>query len=230
MRPSLAWEESRPKRNGPRSPLEFGYSLVPEARDPQRLVETARRSAGVDPDDARVRDEKTVEGTPALMTDAPQEAPEGFREEPRYERTVERVYRNDRIEVSWEPAFCIHVAECLRGLPRVFDPWRQPWIVVENGSPDEIAEVVQRCPTGALHFRRLDGGPQEAGPEETTVQLRHDGPSFVRGKIRIEDPSGHMVREDTRVALCRCGGSEHKPFCDGTHRKIGFRSGPDRPE
>ena len=40
-------------------PLEFGYSLVPEA-----LVETARRSAGVDPDDARVRDEKTVEGYP----------------------------------------------------------------------------------------------------------------------------------------------------------------------
>jgi uncharacterized Fe-S cluster protein YjdI/CDGSH-type Zn-finger protein len=184
----------------------------------------------VDPDDARVRDEKTVEGIPGLMKDAPQEAPEGFREEPRYEPTVERVYRNDRIEVTWEPAFCIHVAECLRGLPRVFDSWRQPWIVVDNGSPDEIAEVVQRCPTGALHFRRLDGGPQEAGPEETTVQLRHDGPSFVRGKIRIEDPSGHVVREDTRVALCRCGGSEHKPFCDGTHRKIGFRSGPDRPE
>ena len=43
-------------------PLEFGYSLVPEAPDPQRLVETARRSAGVDRDDARVRDEKTVEG------------------------------------------------------------------------------------------------------------------------------------------------------------------------
>jgi uncharacterized Fe-S cluster protein YjdI/CDGSH-type Zn-finger protein len=163
------------------------------------------------------------------MTDAPQEAPEGFRDEPRYERTAERVYRNDRIEVSWEPAFCIHVAECLRGLPRVFDSWRRPWIVVDNASPDEIAEVVQRCPTGALHFRRLDGGSQEAGLEEMTVQLRPDGPLFVRGKIRIEDPSGHVVREDTRVALCRCGGSEHKPFCDGTHRKIGFRSGPDLP-
>jgi hypothetical protein len=44
--------------------LEFGYSLVPEARDPQRLVETARRSAGVSPDDVTVPDEKTVEGTP----------------------------------------------------------------------------------------------------------------------------------------------------------------------
>jgi uncharacterized Fe-S cluster protein YjdI len=126
--------------------------------------------------------------------DAFHEAPEEFREEPRYKRTVERVYRNDQIEVTWEPAFCIHVAECLRGLPRVFDSWRRPWIVVDNGSPDEIAEVVQRCPTGALHFRRLDGGPQEAGTEETTVQLRPNGPLFVRGKIRIEDLSGHVVR------------------------------------
>jgi hypothetical protein len=45
-------------------PLEFGYSLVPEARDPQRLVETARRSAGVDRDDVTVPNEKTVEGDP----------------------------------------------------------------------------------------------------------------------------------------------------------------------
>ena len=44
--------------------LEFGYSLVPEARDPQRLVEAARRSGGVNPDDVTVRDEKTVEGYP----------------------------------------------------------------------------------------------------------------------------------------------------------------------
>lgn len=42
-------------------PLEFGYPLVPEARD-QHLVDTARQSARMDPDDARVRDEKTVEG------------------------------------------------------------------------------------------------------------------------------------------------------------------------
>ena len=61
------------------------------------------------------------------------------------------------------------------------------------------------------------------------MQLRPNGPLFIRGKVRIEDASGHLVREDTRVALCRCGGSDNKPFCDGTHRKIGFRSGPRRP-
>ena len=63
---------------------------------------------------------------------------------------------------------------------------------------------------------------------DDTWQKESKRPMFVRGKVRIQDPSGHLIREDTRAALCRCGGSENKPFCDGTHRKIGFRSGPTR--
>ena len=43
--------------------------------------------------------------------DEPDEAPEGFREQPRYAPAVERAYANDRIEVTWEPAFCIHAAD-----------------------------------------------------------------------------------------------------------------------
>jgi uncharacterized Fe-S cluster protein YjdI len=107
--------------------------------------------------------EKMTERTSELPPDEPDEAPEGFREQPRYASAVERAYANDRIEVTWEPAFCIHAAECLRGLPAVFDNQRRPWIIVDNGSPGDIGEVIQRCPTGALHFRRLDGGPQEPG-------------------------------------------------------------------
>jgi uncharacterized Fe-S cluster protein YjdI/CDGSH-type Zn-finger protein len=154
--------------------------------------------------------------------------PVEFRDEPRYEPDTKKEYGNGRIVVTWEPAYCIHTGNCLRGLPKVFDSWRRPWIEVDEASADEIAEVVMTCPTGALHFRRLDGGPQEPESAETTVELRPNGPMFVRGKVRIQDPSGHLLREDTRVALCRCGGSENKPFCDGTHRRIGFRTGPSR--
>ena len=159
--------------------------------------------------------------------DEPDEAPEGFRGQARYAPGIERTYANDQIEVTWEPAFCIHVAECLRGLPGVFDNQRRPWIIVDNGSPDEIGDVIQRCPTGALHFRRLDGGPQEPVPEETTVQERPNGPLFVRGNVRIFDQDHTPVRQDTRVALCRCGASANKPFCDGSHRRIGFRTTRD---
>ncbi len=132
----------------------------------------------------------------------PDDAPEGFREQPRYAPAVERMYANDRIEVTWEPAFCIHVAECLRGLPAVFDNQRRPWIVVDNGSPDEIGEVIERCPTGALHFRRRDGGPQEPVPEETTVQERPNGPLFVRGKIRIFGQDRKLLRGRPIVVYC----------------------------
>jgi uncharacterized Fe-S cluster protein YjdI/CDGSH-type Zn-finger protein len=153
--------------------------------------------------------------------------PEGPRGEARYESGLRR-FASDRIAVTWEPAYCIHAAECLRGLPQVFDAWRRPWIEVANGSPDEIAEVVMRCPSGALHFTRLDGGDEEPDPDPT-IQPEINGPLLVRGKVRIVDASGQLVREDTRVALCRCGGSANKPFCDGTHRKIRFRSEAKRP-
>jgi CDGSH-type Zn-finger protein len=91
---------------------------------------------------------------------------------------------------------------------------------------DQIAETIMTCPTGALHFERLDGGPQEAQVGTTTIDVRPNGPLYIRGHIRIEGPGGHVIREDTRVALCRCGHSNNKPFCDGTHRQIGFRTDP----
>jgi uncharacterized Fe-S cluster protein YjdI len=141
---------------------------------------------------------------------------------PREERGPRRVYANDAIEVHWEPKLCIHVRNCVRGLPEVFDAGKRPWIDPDAADPDAIAATVVTCPTGALHFRRLDGGAQEEPQTETTVEPRPNGPLFVRGRVRIVDAEGRVIREDTRVALCRCGGSANKPFCDGTHNRIGF--------
>lgn len=146
---------------------------------------------------------------------------------PERERGPRRVYAGDALEVHWEPRLCIHVKNCVRGLPGVFDPDARPWVDVDAAGADEIAATVLTCPTGALHFRRLDGGAQEEAPEATTVEPRPDGPLFVRGRVRIVDAAGDLVREDTRLALCRCGGSRNKPFCDGSHRRIGFRTGPE---
>jgi uncharacterized Fe-S cluster protein YjdI len=143
----------------------------------------------------------------------------------RARRGAARVYADDRIEVLWEPALCIHVKSCVRGLPEVFDAQSRPWIHVEAADADRIAETVATCPTGALHFRRLDGGAEEDAPEETVVRATRNGPLFLRGRVRINDADGNLLREDTRVALCRCGGSANKPFCDGTHNRIGFDSG-----
>jgi CDGSH-type Zn-finger protein/uncharacterized Fe-S cluster protein YjdI len=157
--------------------------------------------------------------------DLPELTPPDNVPEERKRPGVERVYRNDHIAVSWEPKLCIHAGYCFRFLPRVFKPLERPWVDVSSASADEIAATVMRCPTGALHFERLDGGSQEKAAEVTTVQERPNGPLYVRGNLKIRRQDG-TVREDTRVALCRCGGSANKPFCDGTHRRIGFRTLP----
>jgi CDGSH-type Zn-finger protein/uncharacterized Fe-S cluster protein YjdI len=149
---------------------------------------------------------------------------------PLQERGPHRVYANDRIEVHWEPKLCIHVRSCVKRLPNVFDAQARPWVDVDGATPDEIAATVLTCPTGALHFRRLDGGAQEHADEPATIEPRVNGPLFVRGQVRIVDGEGRLIREDTRVALCRCGASNNKPFCDGSHLRIGFRTAPAAPE
>lgn len=145
---------------------------------------------------------------------------------------VERVYQNREggIAVNWEPKLCNHTGNCFRGLPQVFQPQNRPWVLVDAASADKIAAVVMTCPTGALHFERFDGGPQEPQADETTIEARPNGPFHVRGRVWVVAPGGKVIREDTRAALCRCGHSENKPFCDGTHRRIGFRTtGPSDP-
>ena len=99
-----------------------------------------------------------------------------------------RTYETESIAVEWYPERCIHTARCIMGLPDVFDPRRRPWIVLDGHTADEIAEVVERCPTGALHYRRLDGGPEELTPAETTIRTVPDGPLYVPHKLvtRVE--------------------------------------------
>ena len=144
----------------------------------------------------------------------------------RRRRGEARVYADGRIEVEWEPRLCIHTQRCVHTLPEVFDAQARPWIRLDRADADRIAGAVALCPTGALHFRRLDGGPEEEAPAEPVVVPRPNGPLFVHGRVRIEDADGTLIREDTRLALCRCGASENKPFCDGSHRRIGFQTEP----
>ncbi len=131
-------------------------------------------------------------------------------------------YGTDRITVRWSRVRCIHAADCIRGLSRVFDPGRRPWVDPALAPPDQVAEVVCRCPTGALHYERHDGGAPEAVPPENTVTPERDGPLRLRGDIRVAAADGTPVLTDTRVALCRCGATKHPPVCDGSHWEAGF--------
>lgn len=135
------------------------------------------------------------------------------------EEDVHRYHVED-IEVSYDANRCIHVRECVNGLPDVFDPNERPWIDLDEVDPDEVAEVVERCPTGALHHERLDGTADETPPEANTVSVAVNGPLYLYGDIELRASDGETILEDTRVALCRCGHSENKPLCDNSHERV----------
>ena len=131
-------------------------------------------------------------------------------------------FQTDAITVRWSRVRCTHAADCVRGLPQVFDPGRRPWIEPALAAPDEVARVVCRCPTGALHYERHDGGAAEAVPPVNTVTLERDGPLRLRGGVHVFEVDGAPVLTDTRVALCRCGATKHAPVCDSSHWEAGF--------
>ncbi len=134
-----------------------------------------------------------------------------------------KVYKGQGVLVQFNAARCIHAAECVHGLPVVFDPKARPWIQPGKASADEVVAVVARCPTGALQARHDDGRAAEAVPAHNELRIVADGPHHLRGDIEIRDGSGKVLARETRVALCRCGASSNKPYCDNSHVASGFK-------
>ena len=144
-------------------------------------------------------------------------------EEPNRAPDLTRTYSTDAISVEWYASRCIHSANCVRSLPAVFDPKRRPWVEPELGSADDIVQAVLRCPTGALHFVRHDGGAQEVPDTPVSMTPIRNGPLYVRGDIQVRGLDGQPLRRDTRVSLCRCALSASRPFCDNTCRKVHWK-------
>lgn len=138
----------------------------------------------------------------------------------RDKRTKE--YATDEIVVEWEPRLCYHSQNCVRALPQVFDDSRRPWVKVDAATADEVEAAVARCPSGALRTRRI-GAPPAARQPPLELCASENGPLLVSGSVRIVDADGAVLYEGDKAALCRCGASGNKPFCDGSHKENGFR-------
>lgn len=134
---------------------------------------------------------------------------------------MRKVYRGADVQVSFDLDLCIHIGECLRGHPGVFNAHRRPWILPDEADVDAVAEVTERCPSGALLYRRRDGAQERHS--ETTVTPMRDGPLLVVGEIQVSRPDGTKLTLP-RATLCRCGFSKHKPFCDNQHLAVGFKA------
>ncbi len=147
----------------------------------------------------------------AAETTAPEPVP--------LENGVERI-PGHQLDLVYDGKRCIHARHCVLGLPRVFKA-NTPgaWIAPDAASAEALVAVAHMCPSGAIGYRRHDGGPEEAAPPVNLVQLRENGPLGVRAEIVLDgEPIG------MRAVLCRCGASHRKPFCDGSHNEIGFHA------
>jgi CDGSH-type Zn-finger protein len=75
-----------------------------------------------------------------------------------------------------------------------------------------------------LDKTRENPGEEPIATEPTTIKTLVDGPLRVEGTFTVVNAEGEVISQKSKVSLCRCGASKNKPFCDGTHREIGFSS------
>ena len=132
-------------------------------------------------------------------------------------------YTNNEVTVVWQPAKCIHSAICFKGLPHVFDPRKRPWVSLENETNQQIIEQVKSCPSGALSYF-MDNEANQEGQESNNamVEVLENGPLLIYGNLKVKDKTGSESSKSQTTAFCRCGASQNKPYCDGSHVKVGF--------
>jgi uncharacterized Fe-S cluster protein YjdI len=128
-----------------------------------------------------------------------------------------KAYSSPEITIYFDSSRCIHAAECVRGLPAVFDSNARPWIRPNHASTAQIMEVIKRCPSGALQYENANG-VAEIPATPTTFRSLPDGQLEVRGDLLFQNANGELIPE-TRATLCTCGRSGNKPFCDNSHQK-----------
>lgn len=155
----------------------------------------------------------------------------GFTHERKADPADDRVadFPGTEITVHFNEQQCSGAGECARGLPSVFrhgDVVRlvlgKPWIQPDRAEADQVIEVIRRCPSGALRYTR----GAETGPDDRdapAIRIRKNGPYEVRGEIPLRTDFWPAGASRQIYALCRCGASKNKPFCDGSHRRAGFR-------
>ena len=138
-------------------------------------------------------------------------------------------YTKDETTVVWQPDLCTHSKKCFAGLPEVFNPENRPWVQLDQSNAEDIVNQVNKCPSGALSIDSasveaddVEVSSKEASTVSTKVTVTKGGPLLVKGVLAIELANGETVEKTGMTALCRCGASANKPYCDGSHQNIEF--------
>jgi CDGSH-type Zn-finger protein len=131
-------------------------------------------------------------------------------------------YKSDQIAIHDNRGICAHAGRCTDGLSSVFRLQQEPWIDPDAASPEEIINVIRKCPSGALSFS-VDNVEQPDHEGDSAIFVSPNGPYVVSGGPDLLETTRAEGASTEHFTLCRCGGSKNKPFCDGTHWHIKFK-------
>jgi CDGSH-type Zn-finger protein len=131
-------------------------------------------------------------------------------------------YAGPGITIRDNRSVCVHAGHCTDGLPAVFKEESSPWIDPGGAQPQSIVETVRHCPSGALTYS-IEGQPDRPEQWPPSITVLKDGPYAVLG---VDLPGVEFAKgvPSQRYALCRCGASKNKPFCDATHFDVAFKA------
>ncbi|MBW6513418.1 MAG: CDGSH iron-sulfur domain-containing protein [Candidatus Syntrophosphaera sp.] len=146
----------------------------------------------------------------------------GWTSEKREDRQPRKVddYKGQKITIHDDRGICAHVGFCTDGLPKVFRMGVEPWIDPDAETVEKIIATIKKCPSGALSYS-IDGVKYDKFSTQPEIVVTENGPYFIKGSIELEDDD-HPESEE-HYALCRCGNSQNKPFCNGQHWHSKFR-------
>ena len=133
-------------------------------------------------------------------------------------RTPDRLdrYEAEEIVVLDNRGTCCHFGNCTDHLPQVFHDKGEPFVTADGADAAAIEAIVRECPSGALGFVK-DGVTYEGEEREPEIFVAHNASYYVRGGIELEGEPLNKGASREHYALCRCGQSKNKPFCDGSH-------------
>ena len=149
--------------------------------------------------------------------------------------TASRESYQDQAKVIPGPTMSLTDAESLCAFARFCDPHGQVWnLVSQTDNPAASRHFVREagdCPSGRLVAWDNASGRAIEPAYEPSIALIEDpskgcsGPVWLRGGVQVIGADGFKYEVRNRITLCRCGASQNKPFCDGTHAAINFSDG-----
>ena len=130
-------------------------------------------------------------------------------------------YKGQSITIYDNRAICSHAGVCTDNLQKVWRMGIEPWIDPNGAQKKEIIDVIRRCPSGALSY--AENGVEAKDKTPPSITVSQHGPLLVHGDVDFKDAPWGQGAVKQRYALCRCGASGNKPFCDGSHWYKDFR-------